>query len=182
LRQPSGESADRYVGSFSYLVGPERLPLFKPPWGSVVAIDMSTGEHRWRAPVGSGKPFDGAPAPILAIAAAIPQLANAPERLGWPTRSFALVTKSLLLVVQQGFQNNQRPAPFSPRQRVWDLNNLEPKLYAYDKVSGRLLAEIPVPANAGGAPMTYMAGGKQYVAFSIGGAGIPEELIALALP
>ena len=30
--------------------------------------------------------------------------------------------------------------------------------------------------------MTYMAGGKQYVAFSIGGAGIPEELIALALP
>jgi hypothetical protein len=30
--------------------------------------------------------------------------------------------------------------------------------------------------------MTYMAGGKQYVAFPVGGADIPEELIALALP
>jgi hypothetical protein len=92
------------------------------------------------------------------------------------------VTKSLLLVVQQGYQDKGRPAPFSPRRRIWDLNNLEPKLYAYDKANGRLLAEIPLPANAGGAPMTYMAGGKQYVAFSIGGAAIPEELIALALP
>jgi quinoprotein glucose dehydrogenase len=180
LRQPSGESADRYVGSFTFLAGPGRLPLFKPPWGSVVAIDMSTGEHRWRAPVGSGKPFAGAPVPLLAILAAIPDTAT--ERLGWPRRSFVLVTKSLLLVVQQGYQNNQRPAPFTPRQRVWDLNNLEPKLYAYDKTSGRLLAEIPLPANAGGAPMTYMAGGKQYVAFPVGGANIPEELIALSLP
>jgi quinoprotein glucose dehydrogenase len=182
LRQPAGGSADRYVGSFSYLAGPERLPLFKPPWGSVVAIDMSTGAHRWRSPVGSGKPFAGAPAPILAMAAAIPQLASAPERLGWPLRSFVLVTKSLLLVVQQGFQDNFRPAPFSPRRRIWDLHNLEPRLYAYDKASGRLLAEIPLPANAGGAPMTYMAGGRQYIAFPIGGATIPEELIALALP
>ena len=180
LRQPSGESADRYVGSFTFLAGPGRLPLFKPPWGSVVAIDMSTAEPRWRAPVGSGKPFAGAAAPLLAILAAIPDTAI--ERLGWPRRSFVLVTKSLLLVVQQGYQDNQRPAPFTPRQRVWDLNNLEPKLYAYDKTSGRPLAEIPLPANAGGAPMTYMVGGKQYVAFPVGGANIPEELIALSLP
>jgi hypothetical protein len=63
-----------------------------------------------------------------------------------------------------------------------DLNNLQPKLYASDNVSGRLLAEILLPANAGGAPMTYIADGKQYVVFSIGGATIPEEVIALALP
>jgi len=65
---------------------------------------------------------------------------------------------------------------------VYDLNVREPKLYAYDKASGRLLAQIDLPANASGAPMTYMAGGKQYVAFPIGGANITEELIALALP
>jgi quinoprotein glucose dehydrogenase len=92
-----------------------------------------------------------------------------------------LVTKTLLLVVQQGYQDNGRSAPVS-RRMIWDLNNLEPRLYAYDKASGRLLAEVPLPANAGGAPMTYMAGGKQYVAFSIGGATIPEEVIALTLP
>ena len=44
---------------------------------------------------------------------------------------------------------------------MYDLNVREPKLYAYDKASGRLLAQIDLPANASGAPMTYMAGGKQ---------------------
>jgi quinoprotein glucose dehydrogenase len=65
---------------------------------------------------------------------------------------------------------------------VYDLNALEPKLYAYDKASGRLVAELALPANASGAPMTYLAGGKQYVAFPVGGSNIPEELIAVALP
>jgi len=97
-------------------------------------------------------------------------------------RSFALVTKSLLLVVQQGRRSNERAAPFSPGRTVRDLHDLEPRLYAYDKSSGRLLAEVSLPANAGGAPMTYMAGGKQYVAFPVGGSNLTEELIALALP
>ena len=59
---------------------------------------------------------------------------------------------------------------------------LERMLYAYDKASGRLLAEVPLPANAGGAPMTYLAAGVQYVAIPVGGSNIPEEVIALALP
>ena len=63
-----------------------------------------------------------------------------------------------------------------------DLNDLEPRLYAYDKRTGRLLAEVRVPSNASGAPMTYMAGGKQYVAFPVGGSTLPAEIIALALP
>ena len=65
---------------------------------------------------------------------------------------------------------------------MFDLRTLDPRLYAYDKASGRLLAEVALPANASGAPMTYMAGGKQYVAFPLGGANVPEELIALRLP
>ena len=102
--------------------------------------------------------------------------------LGWPHRSFALVTKTLLLVVQQGYLSRERPAPSVSWRSVWDLNNFEARLYAYDKVTGRLLAEIVLPANAGGAPMTYMAGGKQFVVFPVDGSNIPEELIALALP
>ena len=88
------------------------------------------------------------------------------------------MTKSLLLVVQHGAQV-PRPAP---GRLEATLSNVEPKLYAYDKASGRLLAEVALPVNASGAPMTYMAGGRQYVAFPVGGANIPEELIALALP
>ena len=162
-------SGARSAGRAQYLSGPQGLPLFKPPWGSLVAIDMSTGEHRWRSPVGSGNH------------PAIRHL-NLSDRLGRPNRSFVLVTRSVLLVVQSGYQSNRRPAPFAPGRTVLDLNNLEPKLYAYDKASGRLLAGVTLPANASGAPMTYMAGGKQYVAFPVGGASLPEELIALALP
>jgi quinoprotein glucose dehydrogenase len=168
LRKLGGDGSG-YVGRFTLLTGPGGLPLFKPPWGSVVAIDMVTGDHRWRAPVGSGRfPTLGA--------------LGASERRGWPLRSFALVTRSLLLVVQSGYPSNPRPAATAPMRRVFDLNVLEPKLYAYDKATGALLAEVPLPANASGAPMTYLAGGKQYVVFPVGGANVREELVAVALP
>jgi quinoprotein glucose dehydrogenase len=170
FKPPPMASGDRYAGRFTYLWGPQRLPLFRPPWGSLVAIDMVTGEHRWRAPVGTGNTH-----PAL-------RSLNISERLGWPLRSFALVTKTLVLTVQTGYLGNERPSTNSPRRRIFDLNTLEPKLYAYDKATGALVAEVALPANASGAPMTYMANGKQYVAFPVGGANIPEELIALALP
>jgi len=69
-----------------------------------------------------------------------------------------------------------------PRPRIFDLTNLEPVLSAVDKATGALIAEVPLPANASGSPITYMAAGKQYVAFPVGGSNIPEELIAVALP
>ena len=169
LRSSAPFSRDRYVGRFEFLPGPQGLPLFKPPWGSLVAIDLSSGDHRWRGPVGSG---DYPAVRRLGIS----------ERLGWPSRSFVLVTKTVLLVVQAGFQSNRRESSISRDRYIYDLNIREPKLYAYDKASGRLLAEVMLPANASGAPMTYMAGGKQYVALPIGGANITEELIALRLP
>ena len=44
------------------------------------------------------------------------------------------------------------------------------------------IAELELPGNATGSPITYMAGGKQFIAFSIGGGPVPEELVAVALP
>jgi quinoprotein glucose dehydrogenase len=54
-------------------------------------------------------------------------------------------------------------------------------LWVYDKTSGEMLAEIALPANAAGAPITYMAGGKQYIVFPVGGGPLAEELISLSL-
>ncbi|HLZ05939.1 MAG TPA: hypothetical protein VKR55_27795 [Bradyrhizobium sp.] len=51
----------------------------------------------------------------------------------------------------------------------------------YDKTTGEKLAEIELPSNATGAPMTYMAGGKQLIVFPVGGGPIPEELVAVGL-
>jgi quinoprotein glucose dehydrogenase len=62
-----------------------------------------------------------------------------------------------------------------------ELFNRDPHLWVYDKASGEMLAEMELPANATGAPMTYMAGGKQFIVFPVGGAKLVEELIAVSL-
>jgi quinoprotein glucose dehydrogenase len=169
VRKPrSGESSYDFIGEFRYLSGPRGIPLLKPPFGSIVAIDMNTGEHRWRIPVGRGE-----------LIPPIQQL-GIKERLGFPTRSWALITKTVMIVVQSGYFGAPRLAPGGTR-RIADLNNFDPHLWVYDKASGEMLAEIAVPANAIGAPITYMAGGKQYIAFPVGGGPLVEELIAVSL-
>ena len=78
VRKPRpGEASYDFVGEIRYLPGPRGLPLLKPPFGSIVAIDMNTGEHRWRIPVGRSSAFP-----------AIAQLGIG-ERLGLPLRSWA---------------------------------------------------------------------------------------------
>jgi quinoprotein glucose dehydrogenase len=169
VRKPRlGESSYDFVGEFRYLPGPRGLPLLKPPFGSLVAIDMNSGEHRWRIPVGRGE-----------LIPAIRQL-GITKRLGFLGRSWALVTKTVLIVVQSGYFSTPRLQPGGTR-RIADLNNFDPHLWVYDKTSGEMLAEIPLPANAAGAPITYIAGGKQYIAFPVGGGPLLEELIAVAL-
>jgi quinoprotein glucose dehydrogenase len=61
-----------------------------------------------------------------------------------------------------------------------ELHNFDPHLWVYNKADGEMLAEIALPANATGAPITYLAGGKQYIAFPVGGGTIAEELIAVS--
>jgi quinoprotein glucose dehydrogenase len=169
VRKPgASESSYDFVGEFRYLPGPRGLPLLKPPFGSIVAIDMNTGEHRWRIPVGRGE-----------LIPTIRQL-GVSERLGFPGRSWVLVTKTVMVVVQMGYYSSPRLPPGGTR-RIADLNNFDPHLWVYDKGSGEMLAEITLPANATGAPITYMAGGKQYIAFPVGGGPLVEELIAVAL-
>jgi quinoprotein glucose dehydrogenase len=165
--QPSESSYD-FIGGGQYLLGPRGLPLLKPPFGSIVAIDMNTGEHRWRIPIGRSE------------AMASIQKLDIHERLGLPFRSWALVTKTVMIIVQMGYYD---PPHFVPglNMPILELHNLDPHLWVYDKASGQMLAEMALPSNATGAPITYMAGGKQYIAFPVGGGAIAEELIAVSL-
>ena len=157
-----------FIGLPSYVPGPRGLPLLKPPFGSIVAIDMNTGEHRWRIPVGRSMAL-----PSI-------QKLGIREQLGLPSRSWALVTKTVMIVVQMGYVGPMRFVP-ELNMPIRDLFNRDPHLWVYDKTSGELLAEMELPANATGAPMTYMAGGKQFIVFPVGGAKLVEELIAISL-
>ena len=74
------------------------------------------------------------------------------ERLGWPARSWALVTKTVVVVVQMGFGVPR----IAGARRIWELNNRDSQLWLYDKATGEMLAEIPMPQNATGSPATYM--------------------------
>ncbi|MEP6838947.1 MAG: pyrroloquinoline quinone-dependent dehydrogenase [Bradyrhizobium sp.] len=170
IRKPESWQGTGYdfIGLPQYPAGPRGLPLLKPPFGSIVAIDLNSGEHRWRIPVGHS-----------AAMASVRRL-NIAENLGLPSRNWALLTKTVMIVVQLGYYNAPRFVP-GFNLPIRDLNNRDPHLWVYDKTSGEMLAEMELPANATGAPMTYMAGGKQFIVFPVGGGPLPEELIAVSL-
>jgi quinoprotein glucose dehydrogenase len=152
------------------LDGPRGLPLFKPPWGRITAIDMSAGEILWQVPNGDG-PRDHP---------AIEHLHLGP--LGNPGHSGPLVTRTLLFVGEGS--DAMVVAGRVPPDMPFDTasNYGEPWFRAYDKATGEVLAEIELPAGTTGAPMTYMHRGKQYIVVAIGGRESEPEWIALSLP
>jgi quinoprotein glucose dehydrogenase len=133
--------------------GPQGLPLLKPPYGSIVAIDLNTGEHLWRVPNGD-TPASVKNHPALK-GVTLPVT-------GKQTHATILVTKSLL------FYGEGRGA--------------EPYLHALDKKTGREVARVQLPATTNTAPMSYLHHGRQYIVLSVAGVGHPAELVALALP
>jgi quinoprotein glucose dehydrogenase len=164
------ESPWAYVGTFEVgPAGPQGLPIVKPPYGRITAIDLNTGEHLWVTPMGEG------PREHPALAGL-----DLPE-LGWPYRTFVVRTPTLLLAAQEG--------PWSIRGRsprgnaLWlNTEDADPSLRALDAETGEVIAEIPLPGNASGNFMTYEAGGAQYVVIPVGGASQRARLVALRLP
>jgi quinoprotein glucose dehydrogenase len=161
---------DRFFADPQPVFGPEGLPLFKPPFGRIVAIDLNTGEHVWTVPLGEGPRRH----PRLA-ALDLP-------RLGSGRRGFPLLTRTLLFAAQEGRIVGVRPPKDRAWSRIFTWATLEPTLEVFDKTTGALLARIELPANAQGALMTYMVRGRQYIVIPVGGANLPAELVALSLP
>ena len=146
-----------YVSAGVTVSGPRGLPLFKPPFGRITAIDMNTGEHVWMQPNG-GTPPEIRNHPALAGI----EFALAPT--GSQARAVLLVTKTLLFAGES-----------------W---RGQPYFRAYDKRTGEIVAELEIPAQATSLPMTYMHDGNQYIVFAAGDGKTEHaaELIALALP
>ncbi len=164
-----------YVGTFAPVETMHGVPLWKPPYARITAIDLNTGEHRWMAPMGD-----------LARSNPVLQQLNLPP-LGRAARGHVLLTKTLLIVGQEGSTQREisaeREASAEPGSvKVPNFEIHDPKLSAYDKATGKVVGEVALPFNATGAPMTYMLNGKQFIVVPTGGSNLPAELIVLSLP
>ena len=62
-----------------------------------------------------------------------------------------------------------------------EMYRFHPRFFAFDKSTGRLVWEMELDKNVTNAPMTYLAGGRQYIVFATGGAMTDSELVALAV-
>ena len=134
---------------------PLGLPLIKPPWGRVTAIDLNTGETKWM--IANGE------TPQYVLEHEALQGIDIPKT-GKPIRSATLVTKTLLFV-----NGGWRQAG-------------DPELRAHDKATGELLGTVELPAIPNGSPMTFLLDDRQYIVMSVGDSEHPAELVALALP
>ena len=159
---PDGTSDWPYIIQMDTKIGPFGLPLLKPPYRRITAIDLNTGEHVWQIPFGRGPTNH----PML-------------EHLNLPplgsvfsdvvAEGGVLITKTLLI------------------SYLAQKDEIDPEahgsiLVAHDKMTGDLLGEVLVDQRLHGPPMSYQVGDKQYIAVAGGGRDDDNELLVFALP
>lgn len=136
LKKPLNQTPYRVDGEF--FLSPLGVPCTPPPWGELVAIDLNSGEHLWRQPLGQNPvgPF------------------HTPAEWGSPTVAGPIVTGGGLIFIGAGADSTFRALDISSGEQLW--------------------ADTDLPAPAMAVPMTYMAGGQQYVVVAAGGNGLAE--------
>ena len=136
------------------------LPIVKPPYGLVAAIDLHEGEIKWQ--VAHGDTPD--------------QVRNHPALKGMSIPKTGqrgsvglLVTKTLVVLGD-------------PLVTTTDEHPRGAMLRAYDKSTGEQVGAVYMPAAQSGSPMTYLAGGRQYIVVAVSGGPYSGEYLAFALP
>lgn len=136
------------------------LPLLKPPYGRITAIDLTKGDLKWQ--VAHGETPDNIRNHPALKGLKIPRTGRA-GNLG------PLATKTLVICGEAGFFTNE----YGVRGAM---------LRAYDKATGEEKGAVYMAAPQSGAPMTYMLNGRQYIVVAIGGGNYSAELVAYRLP
>jgi len=150
---------------------PHGLPITKPPYGRITALDLNRGELAWMAPNGDGPRNH----PLLKDLDLPP--------LGIPNRPAPLVTGTLLFIGEGSdaiigtLRGNGDPN--DPEQdQSWRWGRT---FRAYDKATGDVVWETELPAGTTGGPMTYMHDGRQHIVVAVGSRDQTPEWVALAL-
>jgi quinoprotein glucose dehydrogenase len=157
---PAGAATAAGEGGGGASPNPQGLPFLKPPYGRITAIDLTKGEFIWQIAHGE-TPDSVRNHPAL-------KGVNVP-RTGQAGAVGVLVTKTLVIA------GDPIATTASDRPRGAMLR-------AYDKATGKEVGAVYMPAPQSGSPMTYMAGGKQYIVVAVSGGNYSGEYIAFRLP
>ena len=136
------------------------LPILKPPYGVVVGINLDKGTLEWSTPHGD-TPDNIRNSQVL-------RGINVPKT-GQTGNVGVVVTKTLVIVGDPLVTTT----PDHPRGAM---------LRAYEKLTGKEVGAVYMPAAQSGSPMTYMIDGKQYVIVAVSGGAYSGEYIAYSLP
>jgi quinoprotein glucose dehydrogenase len=137
------------------------LPLIKPPYGTITAIDLDEGKILWQIPHGETPDV----------------VRNYPAFKGWnigrtgqQTYNIGTLVTKTLLIAGEGQVTTTADHPRGAMLR------------AYDKDTGKEVGAVYMPAPQSGSPMTYMVKGKQYIVVAVSGGPYSGEYIAYTLP
>jgi len=162
--QPSPEAARPPAPSGppvqTNLLNVEGLPIMKPPYGVVAAINLDRGEMVWQVPHGDTPDAVRNHPALKGI--------NVPKT--GQSVSVGLTVTRTLVIVGDGQVTNPGNRPRGAMLR------------AYDKASGKEVGAVYLPAPQSGSPMTYSVDGKQYIIVAVSGGAYSGEYIAFALP
>jgi len=143
------------------------IPIVKPPWGRITAIDLNKGDIAWQ--VAHGETPDAIRNHPALKGLTIPRTGRPGGAGGSSGGIGTLVTKTLLISGEGGTV----AMPGGGRGAM---------LRAYDKRTGVEVGAVPMPGAQTGNPMTYMHGGKQYIVVASSSSTRPGELVAYRLP
>ena len=171
LVQPSKERSDmNWVAGIAPEAGGGRgggglsvqgLSIFKPPYGTISAINLDKGDIAWQVP--HGETPDAVRNHEALKGMNIPRTGQPGFIVG------TLVTKTLVIAGE----TQVTTLPTRPRGAM---------LRAYNKTTGAEVGSVLLPAPVSGSPMTYSVNGKQYIVVAVSGGPYSGEYIALRLP
>ncbi|MGH9175342.1 MAG: hypothetical protein ACRD1H_13345, partial [Vicinamibacterales bacterium] len=147
------------TGRAALVQGLEGLPIVKPPYGVMAAIDLSNGTLKWQVPHGD--------TPDTVKNHALLKGMNIPKT-GQGGSVGVMITKTVVVAGDPQFTTTSK--------------GRGAMLRAYDKNTGAQVGEIYVPAPVTGHPMTYSIDGRQYIVVGVSGGNVSGEYISFALP
>ena len=148
------------------------LPIIKPPWGRITAIDLNRGEIVWQVAHGETPEFVQNHPALVGVD--IPRTGRVADAGGSSGGIGTLVTRTLVISGEGGAPEDGVYGTPAPGRGA--------KLYAYDKATGEERGAIAIPSMQTGSPMTYMLDDKQYLVVAVGGGTDRGKLIAFRLP